>query len=201
MLGQEWRGPRGLRHFFLLGTESRPPTFDSAPSGERHCRVCNPRRPATNSHVRIERGELHHIVEIAPLFDAYRRFYGRADDPRARSFLEERIARQESAVFIARLQGTAIGFCQLYPCFASVSLTRMFVLYDLFGAPQARRGGAASALLRAAVDYAAAQGAGQLMLQTGTTNLVAQQLYEREGWVRDNDFYVYEFHLPAGEQA
>ena len=100
-------------------------------------------------------------------------------------------------MLIARRQGAAIGFCQLYPCFASVSLTRMFVLYDLFVAPLARRCGAAAALLRAAVDYAAEVGAGQLMLQTGVTNLPAQRLYEREGWVRDHDFYVYEYHVRA----
>jgi ribosomal protein S18 acetylase RimI-like enzyme len=146
-----------------------------------------------HTQISIERAELRHIDEIAPLFGAYRRFYGRADDPRARSFLEERIARQESVVFVARQQGAAIGFTQLYPCFASVALTRMFVLYDLFVAPQARRCGAAAALLRAAVAYASAQGAGQLMLQTAVANLSAQRLYEREGWVRDNDFYVYEY--------
>jgi len=150
-----------------------------------------------NTQVSIERVELRHVDEIAPLFDAYRRFYGKADDPRARSFLEERLARHESVVFVARLQGSAIGFSQLYPCFASVSLSRMFVLYDLFVSPHARRGGAGAALLRAAVDHADSQGAGQLMLQTGVTNLHAQNLYEREGWVRDNDFYVYEYHLPA----
>jgi ribosomal protein S18 acetylase RimI-like enzyme len=94
-----------------------------------------------NTQVSIERAELRHVDEIAPLFDAYRRFYGRADDPRARSFLEERVARDESVVFIARLQGAAIGFSQLYPCFASVYLARMFVLYDLFVAPQALRSG------------------------------------------------------------
>lgn len=149
-----------------------------------------------NVQVSIERAELRHVDEIAPLFDAYRRFYGCVDDPRARLFLEERIARHESVVFVARLQGSAIGFTQLYPCFASVSLARTFVLYDLFVAPQARRCGAAAALLRAAVDYAASQGAGQLMLQTAVTNRPAQRLYAREGWVRDNDFYVYEYHLP-----
>jgi ribosomal protein S18 acetylase RimI-like enzyme len=154
-----------------------------------------------STQVSIARAELRHIAEIAPLFDAYRRFYGQVDDPRARSFLEERVAREESVVFIARLQGAAIGFCQLYPCFASVSLTRMFVLYDLFVAPQARRCGAAAALVRGAVDYAAGQGAGQLMLQTAVTNLPAQRLYEREGWVRDNHFYVYEYQLRTGEQV
>jgi ribosomal protein S18 acetylase RimI-like enzyme len=146
-----------------------------------------------STQVSIERAELRHIAEVAPLFDSYRGFYGQVYDPRARSFLEERVARQESVVFVARLQGVAVGFCQLYPCFASVSLTRMFMLYDLFVAPHARRGGAAAALLRAAVDYAAGQGAGQLMLQTAVTNLAAQRLYEREGWVRDDDFYVYEY--------
>jgi len=155
--------------------------------------------PVMNARVSIERAGLPHVDEIAPLFDAYRRFYGRAQDPRARTFLQERVARHESVVFLARLQGAAIGFCQLYPCFASVSLTRMFVLYDLFVAPQARRCGAAAALLRAAVDFAAGQGAGQLMLQTGITNLPAQRLYEREGWVRDNDFYVYEYQLATGK--
>jgi ribosomal protein S18 acetylase RimI-like enzyme len=153
------------------------------------------------TQVSIERAELRHIDEIAPLFDAYRRFYGQADDPRARSFLEERVAHDESVVFVARLQGAAIGFCQLYPCFASVSLSRMFVLYDLFVAPLARRCGAAAALLRTAVDYAAGQGAAQLMLQTAVTNLPAQRLYERAGWVRDNDFYVYEYQLRAGEHT
>jgi ribosomal protein S18 acetylase RimI-like enzyme len=149
-----------------------------------------------NAQVNIERADLSDIDDIAPLFDAYRRFYDRADDPRARSFLKERVARQESVVFLARQRGAAIGFCQLYPCFASVALTRMFVLYDLFVAPQARRCGAAAALLRAAVDFAATQGAGYVMLQTGVANLPAQRLYEREGWVRDNDFYVYEYQLP-----
>jgi ribosomal protein S18 acetylase RimI-like enzyme len=153
------------------------------------------------TQVSIERAGLRHIAEIAPLFDAYRRFYGQADDPRARSFLEERVQRGESVVLVARLLDDAIGFCQLYPCFASVSLTRMFVLYDLFVTPRARRCGAAAALLRGAVDHAAGEGASHLMLQTAVTNLPAQRLYEREGWVRDNDFWVYEYRLDTGKNA
>ena len=68
-----------------------------------------------STQIDIERAELGRIAEIAPLFDAYRRFYGQVDDPRARSFLEERLARRESVVFVARLRGAAIGFTQLYP--------------------------------------------------------------------------------------
>jgi GNAT superfamily N-acetyltransferase len=148
----------------------------------------------TAAEFRIERAQARHLDVLVPLFAAYRRFYGRPDDPRARLFLEERLVRSESVVFLAWLADEAIGFTQLYPSFASVSLARMFVLYDLFVAPAARRCGAGAALLRAAVRYAAEQGATELMLQTASGNLAAQRLYEREGWVRDDEFYVYNYH-------
>jgi ribosomal protein S18 acetylase RimI-like enzyme len=151
--------------------------------------------------VEIERAGLPHLEELVPLFIAYRSFYGRAEDARARPFLRERLSRGESVVFLARRAGLAVGFTQLYPCFASVSLGRMFILYDLFVAPEARRCGAARALLRAAVEYAASQQAVELLLQTAVTNLAAQRLYEREGWVRDNEFYVYNFYPAAAEPA
>jgi len=144
---------------------------------------------------RIERAGLDDLEVLLPLFVAYRSFYGRADDPRARDFLAERLQREESVVFIAWRAAEAIGFTQLYPTFASVSLGRMFVLYDLFVAPTARRGGAAAALLRRAVRYAAEHGAVELMLQTATGNFAAQRLYEREGWVRDEEFYVYNYRV------
>lgn len=98
-------------------------------------------------------------------------------------------------VFVARPQGLPIRICQQYPCFAPVSLSRLFVLTDPFDAQKARRRRAAAALLRAEVDRTAAQGASQFMLQTLVTNLPAQRLYEREAWVRDNDSRVYE--LPS----
>jgi ribosomal protein S18 acetylase RimI-like enzyme len=149
----------------------------------------------TDSTLRIQRAGLGDLGALVPLFDAYRRFYGRADDPRARDFLTERLRRHESVVFIAWRETHAVGFTQLYPCFASVSLGRMFVLYDLFVAPEARRCGAGAQLLRRAVGYAAEQGAVELMLQTATDNLAAQRLYEREGWARDEEFYVYNYRV------
>jgi GNAT superfamily N-acetyltransferase len=150
--------------------------------------------------LRIERAEPRHLDALLPLFAAYRRFYGRSDHERERPFLAERLQRGESVVFMAWLDGEAIGFTQLYPSFASVSLVKMFVLYDLFVTPAARRCGAGAQLLRAAVRYCAGQGAGELMLQTATDNLSAQRLYEREGWIRDEEFYVYNYRLtaPAG---
>ena len=78
-----------------------------------------------------------HLPELAPLFDAYRVFYGQASDVEAaRAHLQERFTLGESIVFIAMLEvGTetrAVGFTQLYPMFSSVSLRRIWILNDLY---------------------------------------------------------------------
>ena len=145
--------------------------------------------------LRIVRATAGDLDALVPLFAAYRAFYGLADDPRARPFLAERLAREESVVLLAWRGTRAVGFTQLYPSFASLALGRMFVLYDLYVVPGARRGGTGAALLRAAVEHARGAGAVELLLQTAVTNLPAQRLYEREGWVRDDEFLVYTYRI------
>jgi GNAT superfamily N-acetyltransferase len=56
-------------------------------------------------------------------------------------------------------------------------------------------------LLRAAVHYASGQGASELMLQTATGDVPAQRLYEREGWIPDHEFYVYNHRLAAPTES
>jgi ribosomal protein S18 acetylase RimI-like enzyme len=51
------------------------------------------------------------------------------------------------------------------------------------------------ALLRAAVDFARAANAVGLELSTAMSNHGAQALYEREGWERDREFFVYRLRL------
>jgi hypothetical protein len=53
----------------------------------------------TTSGLLIERADEGHLVALAPLFAAYRRFYGRADDLRAGEFLAGRLTRGGSVVF------------------------------------------------------------------------------------------------------
>lgn len=134
---------------------------------------------------------------VAPLFDAYRQFYGKAADPgTARRFIDERLANGESAIFIAQDDaGKAVGFTQLYPTFSSVSAARVYTLNDLFVAPEARRANVARQLMNAAADYCRANGALRMSLSTGKTNDKAQALYESEGWVRDEAYYHYSFTL------
>ncbi len=134
---------------------------------------------------------------VAPLFDAYRQFYGQPSDPEgARRFLAERLGRGESVILAVVEGGRALGFTQLYPSFSSVSMRPIWVLNDLFVADDARRRGVGRLLLRAARDHATKAGAARLALSTAVTNTAAQALYERDGWRRDTAFLHYEYQLP-----
>jgi ribosomal-protein-alanine N-acetyltransferase len=130
---------------------------------------------------------------IAPLFDAYRQFYGLPSDrPLAQRYLAERLALAESVVLVAEdAGGTPLGFVQMYPTYASLRAARVFVLYDLYVAPNARRSGVARRLMEAAAAQARAAGAVALTLQTARTNAAAQRLYESLGWQRDEEFTEY----------
>jgi putative acetyltransferase len=134
---------------------------------------------------------------VAPLFDAYREFYGQPHDPEgARRFLAERLRRGESVIYAVVENGRAQGFTQLYPSFSSVSMRPIWILNDLFVAEGARRRGVAFRLLRAARDHALRTCAARLALSTAITNTTAQALYERDGWRRDTVFFHYEYVLP-----
>ncbi len=145
----------------------------------------------------IRQATLADLDKLVPLFDGYRQFYGQPSNPAlARSFLSERLARSQSVIFLAfDAEQRAIGFTQLFPSFSSISAARLFILNDLFVSPDARRSGAGAALLRAAADFGRANNAVELELSTAITNKGAQALYEREGWQRDQDFYVYRLPL------
>lgn len=145
------------------------------------------------TEITVRQAALTDIDNLVPLFDGYRRFYGRLSNPdAARTFLRERLGNKESVVFIAYDgNNRPAGFTQLYPSFSSVSLARLFILNDLYVDPSARWKGAAKALMNTAGDYARQQGAIQLTLSTATDNRAAQALYESQGWKRDDEFLVY----------
>ncbi|WP_049623313.1 GNAT family N-acetyltransferase [Frateuria defendens] len=141
----------------------------------------------------VRQATIHDLDRVAPLFDAYRQFYGQgADLARARGFLAERFAHHESVILLALDEaGQGVGFVQLYPSFSSVRTVRTYVLNDLFVAPAARRQGVAAALLRAAAEYGRAMGVASLSLSTAHDNFAAQRLYESLGWKHDEQFREY----------
>lgn len=148
--------------------------------------------------VSVRQAVLSDLDALVPLFDHYRRFYGKAGDPiAAKSFLRDRFEHGESVLFIASQDVAAVGFVQLYPVFSSVSLARTFILNDLFVDAGYRRQGIAKHLLEAATEYAAALGAVRLTLSTAINNSEAQALYQASGWVRDEQFYVFHWPIPV----
>ena len=150
------------------------------------------------SKIEVRQAVLSDIEAVALLFDEYRQFYGRESNVDAgRKFLLSRFSHGESVIFIATNEDEPVGFTQLYPCFSSLSLARIFVLNDLYVKPSARKLGAGTQLLKSATEYARTLGAASLTLSTAVTNESAQALYEMNGWQRDHEYLVYNFALDA----
>ncbi len=136
---------------------------------------------------------------LAPLFDAYRRFYEQPGDiALASDFLHDRLERGESVIFVAEADRQLLGFCQLYPTWCSVAAARIFVLYDLFVDDGVRRAGVGRQLMLAAQAFGREAGAVRLDLGTARTNARAQALYESLGWVRDDVYLTYNLSLADG---
>jgi GNAT superfamily N-acetyltransferase len=138
----------------------------------------------------IRRAKKKDIEQLTVLFDKYRIFYKQeADMKNAKAFLKKRMKRKESVVFVAEERKELIGFTQLLPIFSSVSLKRTWLLNDLFVNEKARGKGAAGKLLNAAKEFGSETNSKWLLLQTASDNFTAQKVYEKNGWVRDTDFF------------
>ncbi|SEN98724.1 Acetyltransferase (GNAT) family protein [Paenibacillus sophorae] len=143
------------------------------------------------------RAGLEDLERIVPLFDEYRIFYRQESDRAgAGAFLEERLRREESVIFLAIEEDgeggeRAVGFTQLYPSFSSVTMQRLWILNDLYVTEKARESGAGALLMETAREFAKETGTKGLTLTTWTDNFTAQRLYEKQGYVRDDEFYSY----------
>lgn len=132
------------------------------------------------------------VDTILPLYLAYRRFYQVEENlGQAREFILKRLQLNESVIFFAEVDGKAVGFTQLYPLFCSLEMKRIWLLYDLYVDESARQHGVAQQLIARAEQLAKESDSAFTMLSTATDNTKAQALYERSGFVRDTDFYVY----------
>ena len=138
------------------------------------------------------------LEALLPLVTGYRVFYEREPKPQSeREFLERNLRDGRSTIFLARDAGSGsiVGFVQLFPAYSTVWLGPQLILEDLFVAPDARGGGAATKLLERAETYAREIGAVGMFLETAMDNETAQRVYERAGWTRENRFYKYNAKL------
>ena len=154
-----------------------------------------------NTQIEIVRAAMEDILLVTPLFDAYRQFYKQATNIEgARRFLSARLQEKSSVIFLAfRIDDKGVrhacGFTQLYPSFSSATMETIWILNDLFVAPEARRLGIGKALLERAREFGVETQAKELTLQTAVDNYTAQALYGAAGWQRDEEFLTYNLYL------
>lgn len=147
---------------------------------------------ALADNIQIVLADISHVTAVAEVFDAYRQYYGQESAiEEAKQFLAERIANKESVIFLALEDGQPLGFTQLYPMFSSVSMRRSWTLNDLFVKENIRSKGIGKALLATAQHFIIQQGHKGLLLETTPDNTKAQSLYERLGWVREENYYYF----------
>lgn len=143
-------------------------------------------------NISVLEAELTHINLVLPLFNKYRKFYEVENRPEdAKAFIQERIEKNQSKIFLAIQEEKAIGFTQLYPSFSSLSLKSVWILNDLFVEEDFRKRGVGKMLLDAAKDFAIKTKSKGLTLSTGIQNETAQNLYEKYGFIRNEHFYEY----------
>ena len=149
-----------------------------------------------NATINVRLAAAPDLDQLADLFDQYRQFYQCSPDlGAAQAWLAENIEAGRSTIFAADNGSELLGFAQLYPALCSVDLVDYFVLYDLFVVEAARRQGIARALMNAASDWAKAQGAARLDLETARDNYPGQALYRDLGYELDEVFLKFSLDL------
>ena len=147
-----------------------------------------------NAAIRL--AEARDLDQLAELFDQYRQFYECPPDlGAAKNWIAENLERGRSTLFAADNGSQLLGFTQLYPALCSVDLVDYFVLYDLYVVEAARRQGIARALMNAASEWAKAQGAARLDLETARDNAPGQALYKDLGYELDEVFLKFSLDL------
>jgi ribosomal protein S18 acetylase RimI-like enzyme len=156
----------------------------------------------------VEQATIHDVPQLAVLFDQYRVFYGQVFDVEgAKKFLLDRFNHAESVILVAKenvsanintnanvtnnLNANIVGFTQLYPTFSSISMQGSWILNDLYVVEEHRKQGIAEQLLEQAKRFALMTNAKGIALSTAPTNKNAQALYEKLGYIRDDEFYNY----------
>src|SRR5699024_595415 len=83
------------------------------------------------------------------------------------------------------------GFALLYPSFTSVGMQRSWILNDLYVKESFRNQGVAHELLHEVIEFAKSTNANGVALETCDDNYVAQRLYEKVGFKKEENLFYY----------
>ncbi|MBF2708945.1 GNAT family N-acetyltransferase [Flavobacterium soyangense] len=138
----------------------------------------------------IRKATLQDLDQLTTLFDQYLIFYKNPSNiEKHKSFLKERMENNEAIVFMAfddTIKEKAIGFTLIYPTFSSILLSKILILNDLYVDSTIRNNGTGEKLILNTVELAKELGVKLVRLRTAKNNVVAQGLYHKMGFVRDD---------------
>ncbi len=149
--------------------------------------------PHSSPSIRL--ANIHDLEAIVSLLAHYRNFYccQNGSEEALKTFIETRLQHKESAILLAFLENKAVGIAQLYPCFSTLGLSKIWILNDLFVESNYRGHRIGKALINAAVAFAKKEGAKRIDLKTEHDNHTAKALYEKYGFQRDEIYDHYRF--------
>lgn len=149
-----------------------------------------------NESITIRRAKSGDLAELAPLFDAYRKFFtGDSDVAGSTAFLSERLARQDSAVLAAFERDRGVGFLQLYPLFSSWYATTIWFLSDLYVDDAYRKAGVGKQLVHEAQRFARDAHSRSIMVEIPHSEPHLVTFYEALNFQRDKTFDLYRYYL------
>lgn len=140
----------------------------------------------------VKQAVLADLDVLVPLFEAYRKFYGKQSDVVGSThFLKARLEHQQSVIFLVKWENIPVGFVQLYPLFSSTRLQSLWLLNDLYVAEDCRQKGLGMALIQKAQEWCVATQAAGLLLETEKNNVPGNQLYPKMGFDIDREHHFY----------
>lgn len=144
----------------------------------------------------IRKATLQDLDQLTTLFDQYLVFYKKPSNiEKHKSFLKERMENNEAIIFLAfddTKEEKAIGFTLIYPTFSSILLNKILILNDLYVDSTIRNSGTGEKLILKTVELAKELGVKLVRLRTAKNNVIAQGLYHKMGFVRDDLVYTYD---------
>ena len=146
---------------------------------------------------KIIKATKENINQVGKLFDLYRQFYKyKSNVQESTNYISERICNNESIIFLALTESNnSAGFVQLYETFGSLHLGKIIILYDLYVKEGFRKHGIGKKLMEKSEKYAKSIGAKSIELSTAKDNISAQSIYEKIGYIRENEFFSYSYEI------
>lgn len=132
---------------------------------------------------------------VAPLFEAYRKFFTGEDWTNSLEFIAERLKTQDSVVLYATVSGEPAGFLQLYPLYSSWYATRIWFLSDLYVAERFRKEKIGRKLVAEAQRFAKETGSRSIMVEIPHSEPHLVTFYENLSFMRDKTFDLYRFYI------